>query len=410
MGCFGADIGPILIPAFRLKGKGISPRTTPNQLESLHSPSRARASIRRALAWKPLWYWPAGKGVVRIRADLSVGPVSATTEVHGWTETALGICCRTYNNPYLSCAEFTGTVDGVSGQTLTFTTSAGTVDLATLLTPGESYFLEVISGDNEGHRFDIDSASGSVVTVATDSDVCAGTPPFNTLAGALPASLLGDKVALHHHKMLGEEFPVGGFFAAGIHTEADQIQTFAEGVWTTYWLYTNGGSPKWVKVGDLNMDDQAETVLPPGQGSFVHRRNTASTIMALGEIRENDFVNPLCAGSNLTAGGYPLDQSATGSGSRAMNLGTNFFGSRDFKTADSFFIWKGDAVATTSGYDTYFLLHRETVFPAQIKWVKQGDVTLASRDAAALLLGNASVFIRVKNDLHTYTVPCPWNP
>ncbi len=352
----------------------------------------------------------AGKGVVRIRADLSVGPVSATTEVHGWTETTLGICCRTYNNPYLSCAEFTGTVDAVGSQTLTFTTSAGTVDLATLLTPGESYFLEVISGDNEGHRFDIVSASGSVVTVATDADVCSGTSPFNTLAGALPASLLGDKVALHHHKLLGEEFPVGGFFAAGIHTEADQIQTFASGVWTTYWLYTNGGSPKWVKVGDLNMDDQAASVLPPGQGSFVHRRNTASTIMALGEIRENDFINPLCAGSNLTAGGYPLDQSATGTGSRAMNLGTSFFGSRDFKTADSFFIWKGDAVATTSGYDTYFLLHRETVIPAQIKWVKQGDVTLASRDAAALLLGNASVFIRVKNDLHTYTVPCPWNP
>ena len=127
-------------------------------------------------------------------------------------------------------------------------------------------------------------------------------------------------------------------------------------------------------------------------------------------MRDNDFVNPLCAGSNLTAGGYPLDQSATGTGSRAMNLGTGFFGSRDFKTADSFFVWKGDTVAGTNGYDTYFLLNRDTVIPAQIKWVKQGDVTLASRDAAALLLGNASVFLRVKNDLHSHTVPSPWNP
>lgn len=352
----------------------------------------------------------AGKGVVRIRADLSVGSVSATTEAHGWTKTNLGICCRTYNNPYLSCAEFAGTVDGVSGQTLAFTTSAGSVDLATLLISGQSYFLEVTSGDNEGHRFDIVSASGSVLTLATDADVCSGTPPFNTWAGALPASLIGDKVALHRHKLLGEQYPVTGFFAAGIHTDADQIQTFAAGVWTTYWLYTNGGLPKWVKVGDLNLDNQAATVLPPGQGSFILRRNTATTILAYGEVRDNDFINPLCAGTNLTAGGYPLDQSATGSGSRAMNLGTGFFGSRDFKTADSFFVWKGDAVADTNGYDTYFLLNRDTVIPPQIKWVKQGDVSLASRDAAVLLLGNASVFIRVKNDMHTYLVPSPWNP
>ncbi len=352
----------------------------------------------------------AGKGFVRIRADLPVGPVSAATEAHGWTETTLGICCRTYNNPYLRCAEFTGTVDGVSGQTLAFTTSAGTVDLATLLTSGASYFLEVTSGDNEGQRFDVVSASGSVVTLATDADVCAGTPPFNTLAGALPASLAGDQVALHRHWLLGEKYPVTGFFAAGVHTAADQVQTFAAGAWTTYWLYDNGGSPKWVKVGDGTMADQAATVLPPGQGSFVLRRNTATSILAYGEVRENDFINPLCAGTNLTAGGYPLDQSATGTGSRAMNLGTSFFGSRDFKTADSFYIWKGDTVAGTNGYDTYFLLNRDTVIPAQIKWVKQGDVSLTSRDAAALLLGNASVFLRVKNDLHSYTVPSPWNP
>jgi len=284
------------------------------------------------------------------------------------------------------------------------------VDLATLLTSGQSYFLEVTSGDNKGHRFDIVSASGIGVTLATDSDVCSGTPPFNTLAGALPANLVGDKVALHRHKLLGGQYPVAGFFAAGIHTDADQVQTFAAGVWTTYWLYTNGGSPKWVKVGDATLADQAATVLPPGQGSFVLRRNTATLILAYGEVRENDFVNPLCAGTNLTAGGYPLDQSATGTGSRAMNLGTGFFGSRDFKTADSFFVWKGDTVVGTNGYDTYFLLNRDTVIPAQIKWVKQGDVSLTSRDAAQLLLGNASVFLRVKNDLHSYTVPSPWNP
>lgn len=357
----------------------------------------------------------AGKGFVRIRAELDTAPPTGIdhtsyTGVDGWTETALGLCCRTYNNPYLRCADFTGTIDGVSGQTLDFTTSAGTTDLATLLTPGAAYFLEVTSGDNEGHRFDVVSATGSTVTLDTDSDLAAATPPFNTLAGALPASLAGDRVALRRHWTLGEQFPASGFFAAGTHTAADQVQTFADGAWTTYWLYTNSGSPKWVKVGDGTMADQAATVLPPGQGCFVLRRDTATSILAYGDVRANDFIRPLSAGTNLVGGGYPLAQSATGTGSRQMNLATGFFGSRDFKTADSFFVWKGDATPGTNGYDTYYLLHRDTVVPAQIKWVKVGDATLASRDAAPLLLGDASVFLRVKNDQQTYTIPSPWNP
>ncbi|MEO7100962.1 MAG: SdrD B-like domain-containing protein [Luteolibacter sp.] len=357
----------------------------------------------------------AGKGFVRIRAELDEVPPTGTdhtsyTQVTGWTETALGICCRTYNNPYLHCADFTGTVSAVVGQTLTFTTSAGTVDLGTLLTPGAAYFLEVTSGDNEGHRFDVVSASGNVVTLATDTDLAAVTPPFNTLAGALPATLAGDHVVIRRHWTLGEQFPVTGFFAAGTHTLADQVQTFADGAWTTYWLYDNGGSPKWVKGGDGTMADQAATVLPPGQGTFVLRRNTATAILAYGDVRKNTFINPLPAGTSLTGGGYPLDQSATGTGSRQISLAAGFFGSRDFKTADSFFIWKGDAAPGTSGYDTYYLLYRDTVFPAQIKWVKVGDASLASRDAARLLLGDSSVFLRVKNDMPAYSIPSPWNP
>jgi hypothetical protein len=351
-----------------------------------------------------------GEGFVRIKAVLDTAPTTPKyTEVEGWTETTLGMCCRTYNNPYLRSQIYTGTVGTVLGQTLDFTTVGGSVTL----TPGVAYYLEVTSGDNEGQRFDVVSAVGSVVTLASDDNLDAATPPFSTLAGALPSSLVGDSVVIRPHWTLGEQFPVSGFFAAGTLTAADQVQTFAAGAWTTYWLFSNAGSPKWVKGADT-ATDQAASVLPPGQGGFVTRRASATTILAYGEVRANDFVIPLSAGTNLHGGGYPVDQSFFNTvlvtGSRQMSLSTGFFGSRDFKTADSVFIWKGDATPQLSGYDTYYLLNRDTVIPAQIKWVKVGDGSLASRDANQLMLNDSSVFLRTKNALHTYTVPSPWNP
>ncbi len=349
----------------------------------------------------------AGTGFVRIRAVLDSDiDHTSFTEVEGWTETALGICCRTFNNPYLRAPVFTGTITGVSGQTLSFDNT----DLVSLLIPGAAYFLEVTAGENDGHRFDVSSALASTLTLATDSDLFASAPPFNTLAGPLTASLAGDTVVIRPHWTLGDQFPVSGFFAAGTHTEADQLQFCSGGVWSTYWLYDNGGSPKWVKIGDGGMSDQSGTVIPPGQGCFVLRRNTATAMLAIGEVRPNDFIHPLLTGSNLVGGGYPIAQSTNGTGGRKMNLTTGFFGSRDSKTADSVFIWKGDSVPGTSGYDTYYLLHRETVVPAQIKWVKVGDATLAPRDAAALLPSDSSVFLRVKADIPSYSVPRPWNP
>jgi hypothetical protein len=39
-----------------------------------------------------------------------------------------------------------------------------------------------------------------------------------------------------------------------------------------------------------------------------------------------------------------------------------------------------------------------------------GDVTLEAQDAEPLFLSDRSVFIRVKNALPAYTMPCPWTP
>ena len=89
---------------------------------------------------------------------------------------------------------------------------------------------------------------------------------------------------------------------------------------------------------------------------------------------------------------------------------TGFFGSRDFNTADSFFIWKGDEAIGVNGYQTYFLNNNAPRLPSVIKWAKIGDASLLPRDAEILFLGDRSVFIRSKNGLNTYTIPSPWSP
>jgi hypothetical protein len=117
---------------------------------------------------------------------------------------------------------------------------------------------------------------------------------------------------------------------------------------------------------------------------------------------------------NLVGGGYPLDQSpnrvaATDvTGGRQMTTGAGFFGSRDFKTADSFYLWQGDTTAGVSSYTTYYLLNSTS--PAVLRWVKVGDAKLTSVDAATLLSGNRSAFIRVAAARSAYTTPRPWTP
>ena len=165
-----------------------------------------------------------------------------------------------------------------------------------------------------------------------------------------------------------------------------------------------------MKTGDNTYADQGATVLAPGQGMFFNNRTSPTSILAYGEVRNNDFIRPLAIGSNLVSGGYPLDQSATGADGRQMTIAQGFFGSRDIATADSIYIWDGDSTIGASGYSTYFLNNNAPRVPTVIKWVKVGDVSLLPRDGELLMQGNRSVFLRSKNGINGYTVPRPWVP
>ncbi|QTN31576.1 DUF11 domain-containing protein [Akkermansiaceae bacterium] len=354
----------------------------------------------------------AGAGFVRIRVQLDNGVDTAedSTEVLGWVETQLGMCCRTYNNPFLPCATFTGTVDSVNGQELVLTTSAGSSDLSTLLVPGTSYYIEVETGDLEGHRFDVTGATATSLTLANDASLSSASPPFNTLTGAAPALLAGDRIALHTCKTLNGQFPAASFGAGLTQETSDEVQVFANGTWAIYWLFEDGAATRWVNADDVTMVDAGATVIPAGQGVFFHNRTAPTSILAYGEVRGHDFHRPLLQGVNMVGGGYPLDQSAIGNNSRGLNLADGFFGSRNFKTADSFFVWRTDGSATASGYDTYFLLDGGASQPTVKRWVKTGDVDITPRDAELLLKRDGGVMTRVATDKTGYVIPTPWTP
>ncbi len=353
----------------------------------------------------------AGSGFVRIRIDLDNGIVQATdaTETLGWVETPFGTCCSTYNNPFLQCATFTGTVGSVDGQDLVVTTSAGPFNLADSMQPGVSYYVEVTNGAYEGRRYDVVSASGARITLANDGNIHAATAPFNTHTGA-PPNLAGASIVMHRHHTIDVLFPPSGFGANASQSLADDLQVFAGGAWKVYWLFDAAGTPRWVDAADAGNANMGATVIPPGQGMFFNNRHAAKTLLAYGEVRDNDFIRPHAAGSNLVGGGYPIDQSANGAAGRAINTGAGFTGTRDFKTADSIFVWKADTTPAALGYTTYYLLDGTSVQPGLLRWVRVGDAQIVQRDAEIILLRNRSVFVRTSSAIPQYTAPCPWAP
>ncbi len=219
--------------------------------------------------WRPSPDSPEAKGVVRIQADLDDsgggdGDIDHTshTETEGWTVTGLEICCRTYNNPYQRETAFTGTVTASAARTSP--SPPATISII-LLSSGGSFYLEVTSGDNEGHRFDIVSTSGNTVTLANDGDLHAAVRSLQHPDRSAPREIW--RVTASPSTAIGRSMKFSrpeDFGATGSQSAADQVQIFAGGAWTIYWLYDeNDADPltsRWVDAADAGMADMGATV------------------------------------------------------------------------------------------------------------------------------------------------------
>ena len=93
-----------------------------------------------------------------------------------------------------------------------------------------------------------------------------------------------------------------------------------------------------------------------------------------------------------------------------MTWEQGFLGSRNFKLADRFLVWRGDGTPPAAGYASYFLLDGAPVQPSLVQWTRTGDVTLQPQGDALLFPGNRSAFVEVSADRFLYLIPCPWTP
>ncbi len=339
----------------------------------------------------------SGSGFVRLVVEVDANNDSTPDEtflsaVSGWVETTFGTSCTTYNDPFLSCPPYSGTVQSVAGQAMVFAD--------TLPAIGAGFYVEVTDGAFEGHRFDIDTADANSITVPEDAELTSLASPFNTLAGTLP-DLSGATIVVRKHRTLDDLLPVNELTANINQALADQVTLWNGTQFVCYYLYF--ASPnRWVEVGDNTLTDAGGTLVPPGHGMFVLSR-APKTITAHGQVRANNFVRPLAAGNNLVGGGYPLDQSPDG---RGMTPANGFTANADYTLADQFLVWRGDDNAGQVSYNTYYRIN----WGALQQWTRMPDYSFIDQSAATLFLRHRASLYQMKSPVLGHTYSQPWTP
>ncbi|MCC5848416.1 MAG: DUF11 domain-containing protein [Verrucomicrobia bacterium] len=343
-------------------------------------------------------------GFVRIRMETDtsgdeVADEVVLSEVSGWVISDFETNqCRSYNNPFLECSPLTAEITFVDEVSPEVVLSRN----AEVLESGVAYYLEITNGDFEGHRFDVVSAENNVLTLAEASSLCGLDGPFNTLTGPLPAGLEGATSSLYRHKTLDSLFPVDVMQEGVSPSDADQITVWNGTTFECYFLYEDGANTRWALTSDPNLVDQGGRVIPPGHAVFVNSKSQ-KVLISYGQVRQNAFRRPLCAGKNLVGAGYPITQSAL---EREMTLDNGFTGHPDYVKADQFWIWNGDSTLTGRTYTTYYL---DDWFTPE-RWIRSADVFRVDVKASPLFVRDRGAVYMLKNDNISYFLPSPWTP
>jgi hypothetical protein len=212
--------------------------------------------------------------------------------------------------PLLRPAVGTGTVSAVAGANLTLSGPAAGSGLP--LVAGEAYFLEVIghvdgvTATQIGQRFEVDEAgtlAGAAGALSVD-----GASAHNTAAASTLVGLVNYRVTVRPHWTLAALLGTGAkakVNAAVSAASADQVLAW-NGVGFSVYYVRSGDVPQWrnTATGAANQDG---AILPPGVGLFLRRQAGALAFAVPGEVRTNAFVRPPFTGSQIIAGGFPLD-------------------------------------------------------------------------------------------------------
>lgn len=343
-------------------------------------------------------------GMVRLSIALdengdTVPEMTASTPAFGWTRRTFQAECVMTGHPYLRDKLFCGAVDSVGGSTLDVTTSAGGQSIVAQFIAGRKYFIEVYSGDNAGQRFEIDEGACTASSIVLDA-----ASDLNTQT-AIPASLAGDKVVIREHWTLDGLFNPAQFGSTNNASTGDRLLFYNRntGAFDIYWLFNNGGSPRWVLLGDATLADQGGRIMEPCEGWFTHPKNGPREVVWHGMIRANPFACPLKAGPNFIGSGWPMDQSPA---MRGMTTAAGFIGTRDPATADQILFWKGDTGLQSLAYYSHFLLNHG----ALQQWTEVGNAALVNENNDLMFHPTTGCIMRMRAGLPGFVMPMPWTP
>jgi hypothetical protein len=204
---------------------------------------------------------------------------------------------------------------------------------------------------------------------------------------------------------LNDLFPRTQFTATNNPSTGDRVLFYdrVAGSFKIYWLYANGGNPKWLLTNDVSLTDYSSLIVDPSDGWFTHPKGVPQEVVWHGMVRANAFACPLAQGPNFIGSGYPMDQSPA---MRGMTTAAGFIGSRDPTKADELLFWKGYTSTQSMAYYNHFLLSAG----ALQQWTELNNASLINENNLLLFKATAGALYKMRTGLPTYVMPMPWTP
>jgi len=261
-------------------------------------------------------------------------------------------------------APFTDAV--VTATVLSGTTSSVTLNqsgLGSLFNSTDPIYLEVLSGSNEGERYDI-SLTG--ITSATDT-LTVSTGSANNTSSFSGSALANARVAVRKHTTLNS---LKSSFSPALKTGssatvADAVSVFSSGAWTPYYVDSTGN---WKRSGSLSTFNNL--VIPPGSAVMFKRNDTSTTTFTVtGQVRGTKFAKNYKTGLSVYAPGFPVAYSPN-------TMGANAAGG--WQTGDAIYVLSGSAFVTYTYNGT--------------NWRRSGQLT--NFDNSLLLTSDSGILVR----------------
>lgn len=332
---------------------------------------------------------------------LTPGALHATTAVStpvGFVRHEIKSGFQVVGVPLLHQATMVAPIAAVAPHgTLTLNT---TVNLGPLLEAGRPYYVEFTQGPANGYdrfvgdRLEVDVAA----TIAGESNrlFIVADDATNTMPGS-GIDLAGYQATLRAHVTIADVFGAADnqFMQAGDADHADELYLYdaTAGRFRSFYFSSTQAGAAWRAEDGTIADNLA---IRPGEGVLVNRRSAVATAtITMGEVRTNDFVQPLKAGLNFVAEGSPIDQTPRG---RLMDQADGFHAASNAADADKIYVF------SLGAWHQYFLF--STASGAY--WCNPAK-PLADYSDSTLFRGTEAVLIFRGTDFPDYVNPSQIN-